>query len=581
MPLKTNASITSINNPNGAASFSIAGNEHMDEWKALNDKEVQADQKNSPSNFGISTTAEKEQARLTAEWGIFKKNSAPESIDNPDPLLSDIISSLDPASKRRTQLLNLRFANHGLEHKNFGLDSVSPDLYSEIQRLNKQSSFLFNTSTSFTKSVGESSGGFFNSSADDTPFKQRWQAASIAVGSAVGSSANTDFSVKKSQFGPDASLPQSTINELDKFHPNIADKHQSEKTTSLMQKVSNMPSKICGSLRQLLAFADKILRIPFDILADAYQGLNRLLQALNELIGAIIGKIIEWVIGLIGGLLDTLLPDSLVGGFFAEVGQFAEGIGGIADLFGGFGAVGTICHQLAGIGQAWTNPALNKFEKISILLKGVAVSMDAIAAMTEVPPGCINTFAIKMQKRAKKFRQWGTLAGILGKPSNIRFAIDIPLPAGIAKLVAAMRTPGGLLMAILPAPISNAITRFMEMCCGAGYVGDGGYSGASYFGDTLDHFYEKAISLFPVHTSQFSPNFNKESVPIGSYKRTGVSLGIADSKFVNSGVNFLHGLANFGSGSTKDYKIIKTPPAEKTLKAQSYEKVMDLKITPW
>lgn len=578
----TKASIAGSGTSSGV-NLSIAndGNANLEDWRSLISKQTEGDQKNDPNKFSLGSPIDLEKARIKAELGIFEKNAPKQTVNEPDPMFSDLISSLPPESRRRTELLNLRYAFHGLEHKNFGLDSVSPDVYKEIQRLNKQNSSLYELSTSFSKSAAGGSAGFFASSEDDTPVSKRWQAASVAVGSAVGSTANTDFSIKKSSFGADSSLPQAAINELDKFHSNVADKHQTEKTSSMLEKIKNMPSKICGSLRQLLAFADKILRIPFDILADAYQGLNRFLQALNELISAVITKIIEWVIGLIGGLLDTVFPDSMCAGFFGEIGQFAEGIAGICDLFGGFGAVGTIAHQLSGIGQAFTNPALNKFEKISILLRGIATSLDAIAAMTEVPPGCINTFAIRMQKRARKFKQAGVIVGLLGKPSNIRFAIDIPLPKGIAKLVAAMRTPGGLLMAILPAPISNAITRFMEMCCGAGYVGDGGYSGASYFGDTLDHFYEKAISMFPVHTSQFSPNFNKQSVPIGSYQRTGVSLGISDSKFVNSGVNFLHGLANFGAGSTKDYKVIKTPPAEKSQKVESYQKNLDLKITPW
>lgn len=553
----------------------------MEMWSSIMSKQTALDQTNNPRKFSIANPEQLENARISAAKGIFQRNSPKDSPDDPTPLINDKIASLPPGSRRRNELINLQFARNGLDLKHFSLDSVSPDLYKELQSLIHSSSYL--SSIAEGKSSRDSAIALVGS--NDVPFSKRFQEAAKPISSAIGSTADIPAAIKKSQFGTESSLPQAAIAQLDKITPNIANRHQVSKMSLALEKVKSIPSKICGSLRQLMAFLDKLLRIPFDILSDIYAGLMRLVDAISDLISWAVNKVVEWIMGLLGGLLDAIIPDFMTSGFFDQVAEFADAIGGLADMFGGFGAIGTIAHQISGIASAFGDPSLTKFQKIQALLSGIGNIIGAIGAMSYVPPGCINTFGIKMAKLANKFRYAGTLVGLLGQPSNIQFRIDIPLPKGLAKLVNAMRQPGGLLLAILPANISNAITRFMEMCCGAGYTGDGGFSGGGYFDDVLDHFYDKALSMFPVHNSIISPNFNKQSVPIGDYSRT-ASLGFADSSFVNGGVNFIHGLTNLGAGSTKEYKVIKTASAEQISKATSKQptKVTSSKgdvITPW
>jgi len=149
-----------------------------------------------------------------------------------------------------------------------------------------------------------------------------------------------------------------------------------------LEGLSNLPSKMMGSIRSLATAADAILSVPFEIMSDVYNGLMEILESIADLIDGIVSTVMNLAFAIIKALLDAIIPVDELLEFFSAIGDLASGIGGIAGMVGGFGAVADMAGQVSGFASTATGFINNPLQSIPGLSQGIGQVTGAVGQVT-------------------------------------------------------------------------------------------------------------------------------------------------------------------------------------------------------
>lgn len=179
---------------------------------------------------------------------------------------------------------------------------------------------------------------------------QGWQAGlqkalePIGLCSAIGDL--TDLA--KNPLGAPQYLANSLTSLVGKISPKFVEQADAAYKTLNLEGLSNLPSKMMGSIRSLATAADAILSVPFEIMSDVYNGLMEILDAIADLIDGLVTTIMNLAMSVVKALVDAIIPVDMILEFFAAVGDLASFVGDLAGLVGGFSAVTDITNQVSG-----------------------------------------------------------------------------------------------------------------------------------------------------------------------------------------------------------------------------------------
>lgn len=354
---------------------------------------------------------------------------------------------------------------------------------------------------------------------------QRLTGALRPISDTYGSHADTQYALFKNHIGTDQSLPMGVMNSLDSVSPFFSRSYEASWVHTGIQALKDIPSKVCGSLRQIMAGLDKILSVAYDLLADAYNGLMSLITDLIDLLDKGLSKVFDWIITGIGKLIDMAFPDADFSGITEGIMSIADFFVDIGDLLMGHGAIQQIGFALGSIGAALQS-TFSSSEKMTSIFTSLATIADVVGGLAGASVGCANTFGAKATKIANKLRLAATITGLFSnKNSNFEIALKNLIPTGFGDIIENLKnvTASDIILAILPPELANNLKRIDQLCCGAGKVGDMGFSVGGVFDNYRNTAYEKAISDRPQQAGIFSAMFGKKAESVNGYGGIGYS----------------------------------------------------------
>lgn len=169
------------------------------------------------------------------------------------------------------------------------------------------------------------------------------------ISSHTGQMLGTLSNMLKDPTGPESAIPKSIGSLIDRtnqsFHNAIDYVYKDLKVKDLM----HIPSQVYGSLRNLASAVDAILRLPFAIAEDIYQGLMEIMQEIGKLLDSIISGLFK----LLFDALDSLIPIKEIMSFISEVSSVMSMVGSITGSFSGLSQVTSMIQSGVGyISQA-------------------------------------------------------------------------------------------------------------------------------------------------------------------------------------------------------------------------------------
>ena len=150
----------------------------------------------------------------------------------------------------------------------------------------------------------------------------------------------------KNPLGAPQFLANSLTSLVGKINPGFVEQMDNTYKSLNLEGLSNLPSKMMGSIRNLATAADAILSVPFEIMSDIYNGLMEILEAIADLIDGIVTMVMNLAMAVVKALLDAIIPVDELMEFFSAIGDLASFVGDIAGMVGGFDAVTNITGQV-------------------------------------------------------------------------------------------------------------------------------------------------------------------------------------------------------------------------------------------
>jgi hypothetical protein len=161
------------------------------------------------------------------------------------------------------------------------------------------------------------------------------------VSSFIGSTLYTLTSVLNDPLGSVTSdLPNTVGSMMDKLNPSLKGKYQATFKKFNIDKLSEMPGQLFGSIQQFVRSVDGILSVPVGLISDIYRGLMDLISQVSDFINSIF----EMVTKFVTNIIDQLLPGVL--DFLTALTDFANQIGGITSIFSGSNQILGFTNQL-------------------------------------------------------------------------------------------------------------------------------------------------------------------------------------------------------------------------------------------
>jgi hypothetical protein len=200
----------------------------------------------------------------------------------------------------------------------------------------------------------------------------------IGLCSAIGDL--TDLA--KNPLGAPQFLANSLTSLVAKVNPQFVQQMDSAYKSLNLEGLSNLPSKMMGSIRSLATAADAILSVPFEIMSDVYNGLMEILESIADLIDGIVSTVMNLAFAIIKALLDAIIPVDELLEFFSAIGDIASFIGDIGGMVGGFDAVTNITGQVAGFASSATSLINNPLQSIPGLSQGIGQVTGAVGQVT-------------------------------------------------------------------------------------------------------------------------------------------------------------------------------------------------------
>jgi len=350
----------------------------------------------------------------------------------------------------------------------------------------------------------------------DSSVQERLKKAVASTSQYVGGHADMSHNIISGQTGPDSHLPISVRNQLNHINPLISKRYESSIIHAGILALKDIPSKICGSLRNLMAALDRYLSIPFDILADAYNGLKALIDDLCAIINKILTTVFEWIMKAINYLLDMAFPGEQMESMlepFKEIGDFLVDVG---DLLQGHGPISAIGTQIQSIGEGFSS-SKNSSQNLSDIFNSIGNILFVVASMTGASVGCANVFGAKLEKIGSYFKLASNISSFFASGSDkLEFAVDKLIPTGFGDLIENLQnvTAADILLAVLPPEIASTLKKIDQLCCGSGRVNNYGFSAVGVFGGYSNFAYERALASNAAQAPIISKNYNKRSDPI-------------------------------------------------------------------
>lgn len=190
----------------------------------------------------------------------------------------------------------------------------------------------------------------------------------------------------KNPLGAPQFLANSVTSLVNKISPGFVDQMDNAQKSLNLEGLSNLPSKMMGSLRNLATAADAILSVPFEIMSDVYNGLMEILEAIADLIDALVTTVMNLAMAAAKALLDAIIPTDMLIEFFSTVAELASFVGDIAGMVGGFSAVADIAGQVSDYSSLASNALSNPLGAAIQFIPGasdiVNQGLDAVGQVT-------------------------------------------------------------------------------------------------------------------------------------------------------------------------------------------------------
>lgn len=543
------------------------------------------------------------------------KNKIPqqqkEDYSDPSPLLADKIGALPAQSKQRRFHENfyLTLAGRGT-NTGFGFDNMTRESYQASRSMMKASPMLSEHVNSPAKLAPGSSGSSVvpgapskenligHEAEGSVPNIQGWkvpfQNAVKPVSDTLGSHADMDSSVSKDPNGPAQQLPSAISQHVDRASPQLVNEVEAVSKVNTVANMANIPSKAVGSLRHIATAGDKLLSVPFELASDVTGGLMKLLDEIADLQDMLMTQITKFVQSAVGGLVDGLVPTKLTGLITGPLSKFANQLGGLGQLLGGFKALSSIGSLLGGAISSLA-AAIGDPMKLAAMLRAGANIAGIVGGNAAKNADCVNhlTKIKKLQDKLNKiaaaaelvggalgFLQQGGLNGILGAikggSAAITNALSIlkggigaiskitgalgnlgsminGLGKGLSSAFASIRNPGQMLAGIMPLDLLNNMLS-LDTLCGALNAAGGGFSVGKAMDALKDGAFDVAMGSFASHSSIIGPGFNKNIPNAESFAQEVIRDSFESSPF---GINaqHSHGIGMYGPGATQFQKI--------------------------
>lgn len=568
-----------------------------DKWTQLVQKQLllQAKEKNA----SVASSKEWDAAWKQTSAKLAASNVAKVPIETMQYLYEQI-GALPPGHPERIskEAMVLTLGNV-IDPKGCFLDNITEESYKDLMRLSNKcpeiSLMIGQTKLPKVNSSGQLDGepvqlSIANAGNSLSPSNifvpntaQRIAASGQPMGNSVGQHADTDHSIIKNSAGPERALPASVTAQLDKISPRLSNETSGGFVQTSINKIRDIPSNICGSLRHLMAALDNFLSVPFGILSDAYNGLMNFVDQIAKLVELAVKAILKWIVGIVGALLDSIIPLDYLIEFCAAFTELMNGLGPLGDLLCGFSAIGGIAANISAIGSlAGTGAEFGT--KLQVIFTSVANIIDIVQNARPRDPGCAGVFKARTSKFAARLRKWGKIAGMCTSKGidnlnlGIADAIKSLIPAGIGKLIEDLRhvTSMDIVLSLLPSSVANSIKRIFELCCGAGYHGNPGYSVGNNFESYREMAYENALKTWPTFAAWVSKLFNKKAINFYSYQSYSNDNASTRSEYTDEGLihkgTLVPGSKNT-SGQLSSFKPIANivpPTTNLTIGSQTY-----------
>ena len=510
-----------------------------------------------------SSTTNKIQTWTSQQVSLLKRNSPKEDPSDPTPLLIDKISSLPVGSARRQSAENIKATLDGTaENIGNGMDSLTRESYKEVKRITKQSYMLqkeirqpLPTNNNL---FGIEEGRMVSNVQDWRPY---FINATRPISDAIGSHADTDYSIMKDAGGAVAFLPLAAASLTDKISIEIADQAEGSYKLNQLSLLQHLPSKVVGCVRQLSTALDSILSVPFDIMSDVYNGLMMLIDEIANLIDGVINQIMGWIMGILGGLVDTIFPPDLLESIMEPIREIAAEVGDLFGLLGAFPAVTAIANIVSNISGNFFSILKGAVDIYNVLRSGSRAA-SYLGGFSGADINCIEDQLTLRQTRkfssTSKYKKPLIIGQILGFVVNNgigNFASMIK--GGISNMLGGfinnIRNIRDLIGNILPAAIGYVLKFLLHKLCGLGMVGNRGYSIGDLFKSLRDNSFSKALQTYTTHYAILAPLFGKEHVDKYSYAGES-SVGLFENSRFVLGAQVHKGIPLTGPGGSVFYK---------------------------
>ena len=180
------------------------------------------------------------------------------------------------------------------------------------------------------------------------------------VSSFTGQTLATVAGITSDPFGSLSLLPQYLAELVERVNPQFAARLEATFKSQKMSALTHLPSQLAGSIRHLLTFVDAALAVPIGLIADVYQGLMDVMEAISDAVDQAMAAVYNFIFGP-EGLLDNIIPQDLLMSILSDISSIAGEIGGIAGAFLGSNPISqftlSIQSYTGQIGSFIQNPA--------------------------------------------------------------------------------------------------------------------------------------------------------------------------------------------------------------------------------
>jgi len=173
----------------------------------------------------------------------------------------------------------------------------------------------------------------------------RMQSALKPVSSFMGSTIGNLTGVLKDPVGSALSLPSTLSSMMDSTNPALAAEYDAKHKQHNINKLSEIPKNVYGSIHHIVQAIDNVLAVPVGIITDIYFGAMEIMRQLNDLVKSIF----EVLQTFFNTIIRSIAPG--ITELLTTLADFANQIAGIANTFSGLEKISTFATNI----ESYTN----------------------------------------------------------------------------------------------------------------------------------------------------------------------------------------------------------------------------------